>query len=288
MLSKKDVLNFKKKGFIHVKNFLPNDDVSDLLQAVSDKKNHLKNYNFNNQIDDERIWNFVCNKKLKSILSELIGPNVYYLHDANLLYGEICNDYSWHRDNPCRRTGVGPDWNSNLNYNVVSAAVYFSDTNVSHSALNVISKSHNKIYKFSFSNFLRILHYRCKSNKKLFFFRRILEKIIGTELKYKSGDLIIFYCNLFHTGSLTKSIEKVDRECIISRFGGEGIHSKTFMNYELNYRKGKDKFTISKKKEIFFNRLKENNIFISPEVKQEPIDGIHIPRDQAADGIYTK
>ena len=159
---------------------------------------------------------------------------------------------------------------------------------ISHSALNVITKSHNKIYKFSFSNIIRILHYRCKSNKKLFFFRKILEKIIGTELKYKSGDLIKFYYNLFHTGSLTKSIEKVDRECIISRFGGDGTHSKTFMNYELNYRKGRDKFTISKKKEIFFNRLKENNIFISPEVKQEPIDGIHIPKDQAADGIYTK
>ena len=31
------------------------------------------------------------------------------MHDSNVAEVEIGNSWSWHRDNPCRRTGYGPD-----------------------------------------------------------------------------------------------------------------------------------------------------------------------------------
>ena len=56
------------------------------------------------------------------------------------------------------------------------------------------------------------------------------------------------------------------------------------MNYQLNYRKLINRISHSTKKELFFDRLKKNNIFISPNVEQEKIEGIHVPKDQGSDG----
>ena len=59
--------------------------------------------------------------------------------------------------------------------------------------------------------------------------------------------------------------EKVYRDGIITRFGGQGVHSKNFMNYQLNYRKLINRILLSTKREFFFDRLKKNNIFfLSP------------------------
>ena len=44
------------------------------------------------------------------------------------------DDHTWHRDNPCRRTGYGPDWNTKEKYNVVSSMVYLTE---SDSTLNL-------------------------------------------------------------------------------------------------------------------------------------------------------
>ena len=78
--------------------------------------------------------------------------------------------------------------------------------------------------------------------------------------------------------------EKVYRDGIITRFGGQGVHSKNFMNYQLNYRKLINRILLSTKRIFFFDRLKKNNIFISPNVEQEKIEGIHVPKDQGSDG----
>ena len=285
MLSEKQINNFKRNGYIVIPNFLDQEEIGELSTSLEESKNTQQKKTNYNVLDDEKVWDFLCNKNLKKILSLIIGPEVYYLHDVSLLYGEIDSKYTWHRDNPCRRTGIGPDWTEKANYNVVSAAVYFSDSNESNSGLNLIPKSHFNEYKSTLSNLIRVLHNRTRNNKNFKFIRNICEKFIGHEIKYKPGDLIIFYCSLYHTGSLiSKNVEKVYRDGIITRFGGQGVHSKNFMNYQLNYRKLINRILLSTKKEFFFDRLKKNNIFISPNVEQEKIEGIHIPKDQGSDG----
>ena len=63
---------------------------------------------------------------------------------------------------------------------------------------------------------------------------------------------------------------------------------KAFLNYEMNYRKGIEKYKISTKKNIFFQKLKDNDIYTSPEILKEKINGIFIPANQDSDSIYKK
>ena len=65
-----------------------------------------------------------------------------------------------------------------------------------------------------------------KIKKTNFLTRKFIEKIIGDEINYKSGDLLIFYCNIFHTGyfNFFKKSGDAPREAIIARFGGAGKH----------------------------------------------------------------
>lgn len=40
------------------------------------------------------------------------------------------------------------------------------------------------------------------------------------------------------------------------------------MNYELNYRYGKENFLLCKNSKEYFDRLKENDIYGSPDIKK--------------------
>ncbi len=42
-----------------------------------------------------------------------------------------------------------------------------------------------------------------------------------------------------------------------------------------------------KKKDIFFKMLKNNNIYLSPEIKKDKIQGIFIPKDKTNDSVYN-
>ena len=61
------------------------------------------------------------------------------------------------------------------------------------------------------------------------------------------------------------------------------MHSENYINYELNYRHGKNKYNFCKNKEKFFLKLKENKIYTSPNVKKKHIEGITIPRFEDQD-----
>ena len=142
MLSEKQINNFKRNGYIVIPNFLDQEEIGELSTSLEESKNTQQKKTNYNVLDDEKVWDFLCNKNLKKILSLIIGPEVYYLHDVSLLYGEIDSKYTWHRDNPCRRTGIGPDWSDKEEYNVVSTAVYLCDSKKTQSSLSVIPKSH--------------------------------------------------------------------------------------------------------------------------------------------------
>ena len=286
VISKKEVSLFKRNGYIHLKNFFNDQEVNTFLKAIEKKSFFIKNENINRSVDVEEFWEFICHKKMLEAIRLLIGNDIYYLHTANMLSDSINtkrNPHTWHRDNPCRRTGYGPDWITKEKYNVVSSISYLTE---SDSTLNVIKRSHFKSYQYSFSNILRTIDLRLREFKKLSFLKNIIKKMIGEDLEYERGDLIIFYANLYHTRSVVKNIEDSHRSAIIARYGDRSMHSKTYLNYEMNYRQGLEKYKISQKKDIFFTKLKNNNIYISPQTAKESIDGIFLPRDKDGDSIY--
>ena len=287
MINEEKINNFKKDGFIHIRNFFNQQEINTFLKGIEKKDFFIENENIDRTVDVEEVWDFICNKKMLELIRLLIGNKIYYLHDAGTLSNSTNtnNASTWHRDNPCRRTGIGPDWNSKEKYNVVSVAVYLTD---SDSILNVIKKSHFKNYKFSISNILRTIDLRLRNFKKLIFLKKIIKKLIGKNIKYKPGDLVVFYATLYHTGTVIKDSENSYRKTIISRYGGGGVHTKTFLNYEMNYRKGLEKYEISKKKDILFQKLMDNDIYISPQTPKEKIDGIFVPSKQYADSVYLK
>ena len=290
IISEEKINLFKKDGYIHLKNFFNKQEVDTFLQAIEKKKLIIERENVDRYFDIEDFWEFICHKKMLDLIRLLIGKKINYLHSSNMLSDSIDLKkelHSWHRDNPCRRTGYGPDWDTKEKYNVVSSIVYLTNTD---STLNVIKKSHFGNYRFSISNVLRTIHLRLRKFRSLTFFREFIRKIIGTNLKYESGDLIVFYANLYHGRAVQKDMKDSFRSLIIARYGDDSMHSKTFLNYEMNYRGRSENYKVSKKKDIFFQKLRENNVFISPQTPKDNIDGIFVPRDKdkIGDSIYHK
>jgi len=287
MISKTKLSKFKSDGYIHIKNFFDENEIKIFSNAVNKKKALIESDGVDKTVDIEEVWDFINHNEMLNVIRSLLGDKIFYMHDTAIISGStnITSAYTWHRDNPCRKTGVGPDWNVDEKFNVVSSAVYLTDSN---STLNVIKKSHFKNYKYTLSNILRVIQNRLRNKKKFSFLKSIIEFLIGTHLKYGAGDLIVFYTTLYHGGSSTKSSENSSRDTILSRYGGEGNHARNFLNYEMNYRNGLKKYKISKKKDLFFQKLKDNNIYISPEVPKEKIDGIFIPKNTDGDSIYKK
>ena len=287
IISEKEVGQFKKDGYIYVKNFFNEQEVNTFLKGIEKKSLYIKNENIDNTVDIEELWEFICHKKMLELIKLLIGNKIHYLHTSNILSDSINlerQSSTWHRDNPCRRTGYGPDWNNKEKYNVVSSIVYLTETD---STLNVIKKSHLKNYKYTISNILRTIDMRLRKFRSLNFLKKIIKEMIGKDLKYKSGDLIVFYTTLYHTRSIAKNGKNGSRNAFISRYGADNIHSKTYLNYEMNYRMGTEKYKISEKKDTFFQKLKDNDIYISPQTDKEEIDGIFLHSNKNVDNIHS-
>jgi hypothetical protein len=286
MINEKAVNLFKMNGFIHLKNFFSEQEVNNFLKCIEKKSWFIKNEKIDRSVDIEELWEFICHEKMLKVIRSLIGDNISFLHTASIMSDSIDpekNDHTWHRDNPCRRTGYGPDWNTKEKYNVVSSMVYLTE---SDSILNVIKKSHFINFRHSISNILRTIDLNIRKFKKLKFLKNIIRKIIGTDIHYKSGDLVVFYANLYHARSFSKNIKNTHRSALLSRYGDTSMHSKTYLNYEMHYRAGLEKYKISQKKNIFFQKLKDSNIYTSPEIIKQSIDAIFVPSDKSSDSIF--
>ena len=105
-----------------------NKDEIKLIQEIAEKKK--KNYFSKKYIewDDPNLWKLICNKKLINVFDNIFEKKYFYMHDSNVAEVEIGNSWSWHRDNPCRRTGYGPDWVKSSPYDVFTVIIYLSDS----------------------------------------------------------------------------------------------------------------------------------------------------------------
>ena len=72
------------------------------------------------------------------------------------------------------------------------------------------------------------------------------------------------------------SKSNVKRQCITARYGGEGKHSNTYMDYVINKRKEMNKYLNSKKKEQFYDHIKKNKIYLPLPEDKEGIEGAFI------------
>jgi len=272
--------NFLKYGFCIVRNLFDEQEVKRYQYEINEicKKKGTKNamdlYNYRN------TWDYIVNDRLLNMLRNLLGSDIYYLHDMTIVNNSITkpNSYSWHRDNPCRITGKGPDWDRTQPYNVVSTITYLNSSEETGSGLSVIPLSHKNNYSHTISNILRIFHYRTKNIKLLKFIRDFIEKKISVIIRTDPGDCVIFLCNLFHAG-LPSQIST--RQTIQTRFGTKGKHSENFVNYTLKHRKesfyeinNNNKTTV----DDFFNFLKKNNIYYPVPEKKKNIVAVKTPK----------
>ena len=284
VITNKDHLH--KYGFCVIRNLLDNNEVEKYRSAIQ----KMTEINYGTAKKDETIyqsrdlhnypetWGYIVNDRLLNILKNLLGPNIYYLHNSET---KQCTKftkghYSWHRDSPCRRTGRGPDWDDDLPYNVVTAITYLEPNIKTSSGVTVIPASHKKSYTRTLSNLLRVFHFKTKNIKLLRGIREKIQNYIGVNCRTDPGDCAIFFTNLFHTGLPTEGL----RRAILARYGVGGKHSKNYVNWYLKHRKGYDYDINDNNKtmvEDFFNLLKSKNIFHPLPEKKEEIKDAPIP-----------
>jgi len=266
---------FLENGYLTKKNFLENSEI----KLFSKKIKEYKVNSAKSEFDDKDLVELICRNKTITLLKNLIGNDVAFLHDLSILKSKTSNVWSWHRDNPCRRTGFGPDWNLSEKYRVVTIIYYLCDSNVTETYLSLIKKSFLKKYRYTFSNLLRNIHLRIKNKKYLLFLRKTIERIISKKIIYKAGDLLIFYTNLFHSGSAFNSNSIKNRDAIVVRYGIKGAHSTNFMIYELYYRDAIERLRRTKHIDYFFSKLKNTKIFYDPFIEKKKIDNAYIPKE---------
>lgn len=276
--------DFFKKGYCVVREVISPEKAEKYQNFIKNKSNELNAPVFEGLHNFKEFWDVIANKEILNILKKLLNDdNIKYLYDAAARHESNYDSfpYSWHRDSVCRQFGIGPDWNLKETYNVIRVAIYLSPYEKVKSGLNVIPYSHKK--RFTFSNLLRVFHWRTKySNKKFIIrLRKIIEKLIGVNIKTNSGDCIFFIANLMHTGIPTT--DQCDtRNAIFLTFGTENIHSENYVNYYLKHRSNeglRNRIPYQNENELK-NFLKENNIHISLPKEKKTIDGVSIPKSK--------
>jgi ectoine hydroxylase-related dioxygenase (phytanoyl-CoA dioxygenase family) len=267
--------NLLKNGYCIVRNLLSDKEVEraksiiNKISKINEKKLNMDMYKY------RESWEFFTNDRLLNIVKNLLGPEIFYLHTClTRRENEEDVNYTWHRDNPCRMFGKGPDWDEKEPYNVLSIIIYLSSSENTGSGLNLIPRSHKKTY--TFSNLLRILHFKTKYISILKNIRDLFPKyLVGVNIKTEPGDCVIFLANLLHTAIPTHGL----RKAIIFQYGTDNKHSKNYVNYYEHYRKqtgyeNKYKDKIGE----FFNFLKSKNIFFPLPEKKIEIKDVSIPK----------
>ena len=128
ILKGSEVSFFKKQGFILIRKLLDDKEVKKFENIYDDNKTLISDQFFS--LKNENCWEYLKNKKLNLVIKDLIGPKIFHMHDLQFAEHQInLKGGSWHRDSPCRRTSIGPDWDINFPYNVITSITYLCDRN---------------------------------------------------------------------------------------------------------------------------------------------------------------
>ena len=156
--------NLFKFGYCVIRNFLDDKEIKRAKSTI--EKMHKLNGKERNIVLDiynyKEAWEFITNNRLLNVIRSLLGQNIFYLHSCATRSEnqKDMTDYSWHRDNPCRLFGKGPDWDKDEPYNVLSVLIYLSHNENTNSGINVIPFTNQR--RYTLSNILRLFHYKTK------------------------------------------------------------------------------------------------------------------------------
>ena len=138
---------FLKQGYFVVRNLLSKEEISEFSKEI-DRLYDLeyeKNIKVRMGIHPyEKFWGIINNKKLIDSLSEIFDKKFNFLYQAGILQTIEGKEYLHHRDNPCRKFGVGPDWEDNFNYKIARVGIYLQNYEETKFHLNLIPYSHKK------------------------------------------------------------------------------------------------------------------------------------------------
>jgi len=268
-----------KNGYVVIRNFFNEQESEELKKKIYNvHKSQLNASEIHGMHKHKEYWDLICNKKIVDTMSGILGEKMYYLYNSNTKTTTDkvdINSYSWHRDSACRQFGFGPDWNNKDEiYNVFRVGIYLFDSHDIKSGLNIIPNSHKT--KYSLSNFLRILHYklRNKKNRYIQFFRSVLSRFIGCDIKTNNGDIVIFLANLMHSEIPAK---KFGRVTAFLSYGPNNNHSKNYVNYYMMHRKGYDMNMSDEHGNQFSELLKNKDIFFPPPKIKDSVKGFSVP-----------
>ena len=224
----------------------------------------LANYN--------QFWMLIINDKIIDKLKELNNNEIKYLYNSHSVcqFNSIDIDQNWHRDNVCRNYKVGPDWNSEIDYNVLRVGIYLPDEDAK-TGLKLIPGTHkNKGYICSLIKTLRTKFGYVYNNK---IFRKCFDAIVGKKIFVNSGDCIIFHANIYHASMSSKS----KRQAFFLSYGSNNVHGQNYLNYYFYHRADSKNFIpkFSEKEQIeFSNLLKKKGIYMELPKQKVNIEGL--------------
>tara|TARA_B100001248_G_C27386024_1_gene459735 strand:+ start:1515 stop:2324 length:810 start_codon:yes stop_codon:yes gene_type:complete len=260
-------LDLLKDGYCILKNVLNEKEILDLEKALDqglESKNIQKCNYFN---EDKKFWPYIANIKIINSLNNLLNEKVFFMDGGFSSYDTISKDtdenkISWHRDTDSapQLTDQVPYCKENNFYKVFTVMTYLNRD--IENTISLIPRTHKIEYKKSINNILRIIHWKTKNNKKVFYFRKFIEKIISKNIIIRPGDCLVFFVGLFHKPVAPKI--HGNRKAVITRYAPRGINSENYIHYVLKNSSRKhysDKaFLEFNESEIFIDFLKKNEI----------------------------
>jgi len=96
--------DLKKNKYKIFRNFLDKEEIRNTKEIERKKINSLESKNYV-EWDDPKLWELICNNKIKQVLNNVFKEDYYYMHDSTVINNELGNELTWHRDNTCRRMG---------------------------------------------------------------------------------------------------------------------------------------------------------------------------------------
>jgi len=266
---------YLEKGFCHFK--LLSDQESEKYSKLVNKRFEDSAAN-NNKIKTglnnyPELWNLINKRELIEIIEYILKKKIFYLYHSTIMQTNNDNHYQYHRDNPCRKFGVGPDWDTKEKFNIMRVGIYLDKFEETNFRLNLIPNSHKK--KISWREIFRFFHRKLVKNGFQNKITHFIPKIIGEEIKVNQGTCILFDPRVYHSPSPHVGT----RRAAFLAFGDASFHSDNYVNYFTNLRKddhdGIDVGTLVKQTE-FLNYLKENNIFYPIRNDNKKIEGAFI------------
>jgi ADP-heptose:LPS heptosyltransferase len=111
---------FQKKGYVLATGILTQDDVECMIRNLDDMSGQQRGaggWTVPDGVTQSRcFWPLIFNKKLLSVVRELIGTDIRFLQHNDLHVG--FSSLNWHRDSVTRRLGEGADWDETEPYRI--------------------------------------------------------------------------------------------------------------------------------------------------------------------------